>query len=1189
MKILNHQLQKWKLSFFGLSFILCCIVILGSSSLNSFNKEDIQQQFIVLEKRAQKVGQTLLLQLKQKQKLVVAPEFYYHIYEGDRLIGWRNNQLPVGRYKSALFPENGLIKLKNGWYFAKCQQKDGITCCVSFCLQNSYELQNDYLQGGNPSFWTTTFQVLPSGHIKDAIYNSTGKIICYVRPLMNNNKTSLILVAAPLILIIGLFFILFNFLQLYRGNLWATAILFVGLLITRILFYEISWVGQLQESDWFSATFFAFDEWTPNFFEFVINGLFVGFGVQFLLALLKNPVISRAGKLIWCAPILFWLWINGQLSLILEHSNIPVNFEHIFELRLSSFVFFTLIGFFFYQFQLILLQVLQYQFGKFNKLYRGLMYGLMILPFFLLFIKDTTWFNLLPIFIIFLNIVLGKNSEFSWFRLSRQLLMLCLVSFFLSVHLQTLVKQKELENRRLFAQQLALERNINLELSFSQIVPDILKEKWLLDDFDSLKHQMTKVSFEHILSQKFFQGIWDGFEIESDLFDAQQKPCFGVDTLRYAKLSELVNLHGSPSEIEDHIYFMPHEEKGLSYIILFPIAKQKTLELTLISKRIPEEMGFPRLLISDQAGISKSLEQYSIGKYAEGRLIHQTGDFNFPNTLETFPKKLLQKTFFEFRGFEHAVILNGEGSAIFIATKQSNWLNLITSFAFIFVFWGALTIVLNMISGQGILIGREWSLSLKIQIAFLVILVISLFLYGLGSSIFIGQQFDGYAQQALKEKLHAVKIELNNQLGQLDTLDAEKIGFQLEAKTAKLSVVFNTDLFIYDADGFLISSSRPKLFTFGLLGEHMDATAMDVLIGNKNSYFSHQEQIGNLKYRSAYLPLMNEKRDLLGFINLQLFGQQQAYEQQIEEFLKSAINVFILLLALSIFIALIVSNWLIGPLQLVAKSVKNIEFGKKNQRITYQNKDEIGAIVQSYNEKLIELEAAAIKLAKSERESAWRDLAQQIAHEIKNPLTPMKLSIQHLLRNLENGHPDTLEQARKALPSLIVQIDGLAAMANEFAQFAKLPEPQFVQVDLKQLINNTLPLFENNPIIDFYSTGTEFTVLADKKMLGQVLNNLITNAFQATQTTIQPKIDISLHSQAAQIILSIKDNGTGINEATKEKIFTPYFTTKTSGSGIGLNVVKQILEKHNGHIHFETEEGKGSCFFVSLPLFSQRP
>jgi len=325
----------------------------------------------------------------------------------------------------------------------------------------------------------------------------------------------------------------------------------------------------------------------------------------------------------------------------------------------------------------------------------------------------------------------------------------------------------------------------------------------------------------------------------------------------------------------------------------------------------------------------------------------------------------------------------------------------------------------------------------------------------------------------------------------------------------------------------------------------------------------------------------------LGFINLQLFGQQQAYEQQLEEFLKAAINVFILLLALSVFIALVVSNWLIGPLQMVAKSVKNIEFGKKNQRITYQNKDEIGAIVQSYNEKLIELESAAHKLAKSERESAWRDLAQQIAHEIKNPLTPMKLSIQHLLRNLENGHPQTLEQVQKALPSLIEQIDGLAAMANEFAQFAKLPDPQFEPLDLKNLVQSIIPLFENKSVILFESKGTDFTVLADKKMLGQVLNNLINNALQATQEAVNPVIQITIASKEKRLTLAVKDNGVGISEAAKEKIFTPYFTTKSSGSGIGLNVVRQILEKHNGKIHFESEEGKGSCFFVELPLFSE--
>jgi uncharacterized membrane protein len=177
--------------------------------------------------------------------------------------------------------------------------------------------------------------------------------------------------ASSLLVIIGLFLILFNLFHFYRGNLWATAILFVGFLIARVFFYEVNWPIQLQDSDWLSASFFAFDEWTPNFFEFVINGLFVGFGVQFLLAILKKSTSTAINLLIWCGPILFWLWINGQLAMVLEHSHIPVNFEHIFELRLSSFVFFTLLGFFFYQFQLILLQALQVQFGKQSKKHKN--------------------------------------------------------------------------------------------------------------------------------------------------------------------------------------------------------------------------------------------------------------------------------------------------------------------------------------------------------------------------------------------------------------------------------------------------------------------------------------------------------------------------------------------------------------------------------------------------------------------------------------------------------------------------------------------------------------------------------------------------------------------------------------------------------------------------------------------------
>ena len=288
MKIKNLHFQNWKLSYLGSALIFCALFILGSSSINHFQKEKIQAQFLELEGKAQTEAKQLLAQINEKRKLEHSPEFYFHIYDGERLFGWRNNQLPVGRYKSDLFPANGLVKLKNGWYFVTSHTADSLSCYVSFCLQNTYELQNDYLKGGNPAFWAQQFQVFPNGATKEAIYNAKGKIVCYIKPNNSANAASLTLIAAPLLLIIGLFFILFNCYQVFRGQLWASAIILVVLLVARLVFYETSWPLPLQDSDWFSASFFAFDEWTPNFFGFIINGLFIGFGVQFMLGLLKK-------------------------------------------------------------------------------------------------------------------------------------------------------------------------------------------------------------------------------------------------------------------------------------------------------------------------------------------------------------------------------------------------------------------------------------------------------------------------------------------------------------------------------------------------------------------------------------------------------------------------------------------------------------------------------------------------------------------------------------------------------------------------------------------------------------------------------------------------------------------------------------------------------------------------------------
>jgi signal transduction histidine kinase len=1140
MQTILPFLRTWKFSLLGLVFLVLGLSFYFSNQERQFSVRDIQAQFTELEKESKGYAQLLLKNIEAGKALPKSNTLNYHLYNKDVLFGWSSNQLPIGRYKTDLFPASGIVKLNNGYYYSQTYQQNEVTCCVSFCILKAYEFSNSYLNATNPGFWKQPFAISLNGNSKNAIKDSAQNTIFFASPLpvetlpASSNW-------GPFFLLIALFLICYQLQSFLEKSWWGSLLLLLGLLVLRVVMYELTWTAEWQASDWFSAGFFAYNEWYPDFFAYAINGLFLMFGFRIVLSLLRSVERWWANALALFLPLLLWLLILHLLEIVIAHSNIPLSFEHLFDLRLSSYFFFSLLGFFLYSFQktVFLSLYLNKEERWFKNPIRKI--GLVVLPFVLLFLQDQNWINILPLLVILIHLVFERKTKTSWQQLSSQLLVLTINAAIITFYLQSLQVQKDLENRKLFGQQLAIERNINLELAYAQVAPNLNEENWLQTSFDSLRKQFSKVGFEHTLTQKFFTGVWDGFDIQADLYDTTGLPCFGTDTLKLKRLKTLVKQHGQASDIQDGLFFMPHEEEGLSYVILLQLQTEKSLAITLVSKRIPEEIGFPRLLISDQAGISNSLEGYAIGKYAEGRLIHQTGGFNYPNLLSSFRNREAQQDHFELAGYTHVMVQKHAGSAIIISSVTNSWFTNVTSFAFMFVFWGVLLLSNQLFKTLFHNKTAHWSLSFKVQLAFLLILALSLFLYGLGSSIFIGRQFDNYAQEALREKLAAVQAELKSQTALLDTLDINAVGKPLESKLAKLSTVFKTDLFVFDSDGFLIASSRPKLFAYGLIGEHMNAQAMDALLGKNQSYFSHQDQIGKLNYRSAYLPITNEALKQIGFINLQLFGQQEAYEQQIESFFKAAINVFVLLLAISVFIALVVSNWLIGPLQVVARSVRNLELGKNNQKISYQNDDEIGALVKAYNEKLAELEQAAQQIARSERESAWRDLAQQIAHEIKNPLTPMKLNIQHLLRKMETEDADAKDLAQKSLPSLIEQIDALARMANEFARFAKLPEPNFERLELNGFLDQATTLFdEDQTKIHFQPNNTLLWVSADKDMLNQVFHNLLLNAKQATVNTAEAQISVKASVEEDHVEIAIQDNGIGIDAEQQERIFTPY-------------------------------------------------
>jgi nitrogen fixation/metabolism regulation signal transduction histidine kinase len=291
-----------------------------------------------------------------------------------------------------------------------------------------------------------------------------------------------------------------------------------------------------------------------------------------------------------------------------------------------------------------------------------------------------------------------------------------------------------------------------------------------------------------------------------------------------------------------------------------------------------------------------------------------------------------------------------------------------------------------------------------------------------------------------------------------------------------------------------------------------------------------------------------------------------------------------ILLALSVVLAILISNWVTVPLRIIQDNFKLVSFGKQHEKINYDREDEIGALVRAYNVKLEELALAAEQLALNERESAWRDMAKQVAHEIKNPLTPMKLSVQHFLRSFDRNDPHVEDKLRKVVQSLIEQIDSLSSIANEFSNFAKMPMPEMEVIVLSEVVKNVLSVFEQEENCTFqFQVESECTVLADRDQMVRVFNNLIKNAIQAVPADREGNISVTFVYEQHQLIIHISDNGKGIPEEMQNKLFVPYFTTKSTGSGIGLAVVKQIIENHNGQIKFSSKPDVGTTFVLTLP------
>ena len=388
---------------------------------------------------------------------------------------------------------------------------------------------------------------------------------------------------------------------------------------------------------------------------------------------------------------------------------------------------------------------------------------------------------------------------------------------------------------------------------------------------------------------------------------------------------------------------------------------------------------------------------------------------------------------------------------------------------------------------------------------------------------------------------------------------------------------------VNSSDGMTAEWSEVPASFLRLVSNRINPVALHQIKSGENRFIK-EEKVGTLSYFVSYAPLKSPSTGKLwGVLGIPFFQSVASLERIQINILANILNIFALIFIVLVVLSYFVSKWLTFPLNFITQMLRKTSLTKTNQPLIWRSDDEIGTMVKEYNQMLFKLSESKSELEQTQRELAWREIAQQVAHEIKNPLTPMKLTLQQLERQLQAGTSSS-DRTEKAVSSLLTQVDTLNDIASSFSSFAKMPEPVMQPLDLAILLKRIVELHRNSGGIKLTISNDNFNVTGDEQLLGRTFSNIILNAFQSAVPGRSARVNVTLQKQGTMCLLSFNDNGKGIDTEVAERIFLPHFTTKKSGSGLGLAIAKQAIEQMQGRIWFETKVGKGTTFFIEMLL-----
>ncbi|MEQ9289161.1 MAG: HAMP domain-containing sensor histidine kinase [Cyclobacteriaceae bacterium] len=741
-------------------------------------------------------------------------------------------------------------------------------------------------------------------------------------------------------------------------------------------------------------------------------------------------------------------------------------------------------------------------------------------------------------------------------------------------------EKNELNEKQKFATKLLIDRDIEGEYLLGQIASKIKSDMSLNSKLISPKVSVSQIKDR--INQLFADGYFSGYNIRISLFD---RDGLGIGKnaglIYYDDFRRRFNSPQFKTDYENIFFegnFLSTGRKRYVGFIELERYQNRTgyIILELNQKKQVSRSVYPELLL-DNSSFGNIEFDYAV--YDSKGLVHSVGEFNYKADFE--PGWILSEGLFdegmEKHGYHHLGIKADNRTIIITSRLYKTW-SALSNFSFLFLLFlsvAVITIIVN--SAMNYETVRSFNFSTKILIYLGCAFAIPLLLVGAAILSTLNKSYKAEIDKSFQKQTIAMGenfVELitdfyNNELNR-DGLSNELL---------KISRSTRADINLYDMDGKLISTSQPKIIEADLLSPFINPEALYKLKTEHKDKIIIEESIGDLLYKSSFVAIRSyDDGRLLGIMSSPFFSSKNHLSRQETEVFDNIINISTLIFLISIGLSYIAVRRLTNPIMLIASKLKKTELSEDNPPLEWTSNDEIGVLVREYNSMLEKLEISRKELARNEKEAAWREMAKQVAHEIKNPLTPMKLTLQHLDRIM-----DKKNESRKSLSTLLSQVDTLDQIVTSFSHFARMPDPENETFDIIRALEKSINLHPDKDI-RLKTSDKEALVSGDKKLFGRIFNNIILNAFQAMSSVGSPLLDITVEKEGDHVLMAFRDRGSGISEDIRDKVFVPNFSTKASGSGIGLAVAKRGITHSGGDIWFEPNKPRGTVFYIRLPL-----